>query len=272
MNKMIRDKINRNNKIFTRMFEHLEVVKDEFEWVGLFLQGSQNYNLDYEESDIDTKLIVLPTFENICLNDKSISTTRILENNEHIDIKDIRSMIKCFKKQNINFIEVLFTDYFILNPKYEQIWIEFILHNEEIAHYNNYTAISCMAGMIMEKYKALEHPYPTTKDKIDKYGYDPKQYSHIARVNLFLENYIKGKSYRECLIPNKNEIKDLLEIKKGERSLEEARRESKRLLDLSGNTRTEYMKNNELVINKNVDTYCDNLIVNLMKKNLLEGE
>lgn len=31
MNKMIRD-----TKIFKRMFEHLDIVKDEFEWVGLF--------------------------------------------------------------------------------------------------------------------------------------------------------------------------------------------------------------------------------------------
>ena len=30
--------------------------------VGIFAQGSPNYGLDYEDSDVDTKLIVLPTF------------------------------------------------------------------------------------------------------------------------------------------------------------------------------------------------------------------
>lgn len=31
--------------------------------LGVFLQGSQNYGLAYEGSDIDTKCIVLPSFE-----------------------------------------------------------------------------------------------------------------------------------------------------------------------------------------------------------------
>ena len=36
--------------------------------VGVFLQGSQNYGLDYEGSDIDTKCIVLPTLEDLIFN------------------------------------------------------------------------------------------------------------------------------------------------------------------------------------------------------------
>lgn len=36
--------------------------------LGVFLQGSQNYGLAYEGSDIDTKCIVLPSFEDFCLN------------------------------------------------------------------------------------------------------------------------------------------------------------------------------------------------------------
>ena len=51
----------------------------------------------------------------------------------------------------------------------------------------------------MEKYKALEHRYPTLIDKIDKYGYDPKQLHHIVRIHEFLERYIDGESYEDCL-------------------------------------------------------------------------
>ena len=49
-------------RIMARMQEHLATVQEHFgdAWVGLFLQGSQNYKLDYESSDIDTKAIVLP--------------------------------------------------------------------------------------------------------------------------------------------------------------------------------------------------------------------
>ena len=41
-----------------------------------------------------------------------------MENNEHIDVKDIRLMFDNFKKQNINFLEILFTKFGIVNEKY----------------------------------------------------------------------------------------------------------------------------------------------------------
>lgn len=110
-------------KIYARMAEHLvPVMKSGMEWVGLFLQGSQNYDLDYEGSDIDTKVIVLPSFTDFVLNRKPVSTTHIMENNEHLDFKDIRLMFDCIKKQNVNFVEILFTRYMILNPKYEDLF------------------------------------------------------------------------------------------------------------------------------------------------------
>lgn len=43
--------------------------------LGFFYQGSGNYNLDYEKSDVDTKLIVTPTFREIVFNKSPISTT-----------------------------------------------------------------------------------------------------------------------------------------------------------------------------------------------------
>ena len=55
--------------------------------VGVFLQGSQNYGLDYEGSDIDTKCIVLPTLEDLIFNRKPVSTTHVLPNEEHLDLK-----------------------------------------------------------------------------------------------------------------------------------------------------------------------------------------
>lgn len=107
----------KRQKIMARMREHLVPVLEHCRggWVGLFLQGSQNYNLDYEGSDIDTKAIMLPSFSDFVLNAKPLSTTHIMENNEHVDFKDIRLMFDCIKKQNVNFVEILFTPYSIIN-------------------------------------------------------------------------------------------------------------------------------------------------------------
>lgn len=98
----------KQNKIMARIHQHLDAVRATGrEWVGIFLQGSQNYELDYAGSDIDTKAILLPNFSDFVLCSKPISTTHIMENNEHVDFKDIRLMFECIKKQNVNFVEIL---------------------------------------------------------------------------------------------------------------------------------------------------------------------
>ena len=85
----------KRDAIMQRVWEHLEYYTKNFsnEWVGIFLHGSQNYGLDYEGSDVDTKIIVLPKFEDIVLNRSPISTTAILPNNEHLDVKDISTLM-----------------------------------------------------------------------------------------------------------------------------------------------------------------------------------
>jgi len=43
--------------------------------VGVFLYGSQNYELDYSGSDVDSKAIILPTLNDIVFNRQPVSTT-----------------------------------------------------------------------------------------------------------------------------------------------------------------------------------------------------
>ena len=158
--------------------------------IYIALQGSQNYSLDTENSDVDTKVITLPSLSQIIKNGKPTSFTHVRANDEHIDMKDVRLMFDCFKKQNINFIEILFTDYyFIMNDKYKSLLEELRSHAEEIAVLNPYRAIKCMKGMAFEKYNALCHPYPAKIDIINKYGYDGKQLHHLLRIEHFLDMY-----------------------------------------------------------------------------------
>ena len=208
-----------------RHIEEFEKCYPNLEWFALVIQGSQNYGLDiYTEeykSDIDTKMLVIPSLEDIVYNKKPISTTYILPNNEHTDIKDIRLYFDNFKKQNINFVKILFSNYYIINPKYQDLWDELIKNRENIAHYNYNQTLRCIAGMSMEKKKALCHPYPTIKEKIDKYGYDGKQLHHIIRMNDFIYAYTHNKLYKECLtyLPHKELM---MEAKLNKFSLEEA--------------------------------------------------
>lgn len=170
--------------------------------IYIALQGSQNYKLETENSDIDTKVITLPSLSQIIKNGKPTSFTHVRENNEHIDMKDVRLMFDCFKKQNINFIEILFSDYYIImNENYRELIEELRSHAEEIAVLNPYRAIKCMKGMAFEKYHALCHPYPAKIDIINKYGYDGKQLHHLLRLEYFLD------MYRYMITPPDAEVK-----------------------------------------------------------------
>ena len=97
--------------IMNRVREHYNEALEhcpEDRIVGIYYQGSGNYGLDYSGSDVDTKLIVTPTFNDIAMNRNAVSTTHIRQNWEHIDFKDIRLYIQTFRKQNLNFLEILF--------------------------------------------------------------------------------------------------------------------------------------------------------------------
>lgn len=252
-------------KIFNRLKSDFDYVTSlGYNVLGVFLQGSQNYHLDYEGSDIDTKAIVIPSFEDFALNHKPASTTLVLPSNEHIDVKDIRLMHECFRKQNINFIEILFTQYNWMKPEYRTLYQPMFDNNEKIAHYNNYAAVNCIAGMVYEKHKAMEHPYPTLKDKIEKYGYDHKQLHHLIRCEEFLNRYIAGVPYAECLIPTNPQY--LINVKSEYiHSLEEARQIASNTEYLVKLKKQEYMDNNPITIDSEVDDIMNKVLFNVLK-------
>ena len=261
--------------------EHIKsVVKERYDYLvahgynvfGVFLQGSQNYELDIYtdeyKSDIDVKAIVIPSLNEIVLNNKPVSTTIVLENNEHIEAKDIRVMKEMFIKQNISYIELLYTKYYYINPEYND---EFKILNDmkdDISSINQNQFLRCIAGMSMEKHKALEHPYPTIIDKINKYGYDPKQLHHILRLNVFVNDYLANVPLKECYVPAK-EVRDiLLDVKLGVYPLEMARNMAKvyddKTHEICRTSQTQFEFINHNSINKLNDWVCQ-----VIKKSLL---
>jgi hypothetical protein len=252
--------------IMDRVREHYNEALEHFpedRIIGIFYQGSGNYGLDYEGSDVDTKLIVTPTFEDIAMNKKAVSTTHIRENEEHIDFKDIRLYIQTFRKQNLNFLEILFTKYHIVNPMYKAEWDRLVQAREAIAHYSPVQAIKSMKGIAMEKYHAMEHHYPARMAWIEKFGYDPKQFHHLWRVEEYIERYINGESYADCLISKKPEV--LQSAKIGNWSLGDARWMAKVSIDHIDKMCKEYLEICSKEVDEEVDTLLDDVQYNIMK-------
>ena len=189
--------------------EHWNEVEEKRPDLDLFfiaLQGSQNYGVADEESDIDSKALIVPSLRELALNKPPISRTFIMNNNEHCDVKDAREYLKIVLKCNINFVEVFFTEWTIVNPRYCPYWNDFITMREAIARVNPYQAVKAMRGMAYQKYHALTHNYPSRMEYINKYGFDPKQLSHLARIDYFIKKYTSNYPYAECIKIKDNDV------------------------------------------------------------------
>ncbi len=190
-------------EILDRLQEHYEYAiqcgYDEEHILGVFLYGSQNYGTANADSDIDSKLILLPSFEQLCLSPEMVSK-ELHYKDEHIEVKDIRLMRQMWMKQNINFIEILFTEYYILNPKYEKLFNQYFVENREtIAHFDrNKTLVSISSQLL---------------NTLDQGMGDNKKLYNSWRLYYFLEKYIAGEPYEKCLKPIGKELAFLMSLR-----------------------------------------------------------
>ena len=195
-----------------------ELKRRKYRVIALMLQGSQNYGLEEYSldycSDIDSKAIVVPTFRDFLNCTPPISTTIKFENGEQCDVKDIRVMFECFRKQNIQFLELLYTRFKIVDWRYKKLLKPLWKERDAIAAINRKALANSLAGITMEKRKALCHPYPSLLEKIKKYGYDGKQLSHAVRLYILMKNWSEGMPLEKCFWPDKNEREMLMNYKK----------------------------------------------------------
>ncbi len=231
-----------DKELKARVMEHYQdalKLYPEERIVGIFLQGSQNYYLDDAESDVDTKLLVVPTIDEIVFNRKPVSITHIRDNDEHIDAKDVRLYWQCFRKGNPNFVEILFARVSYINPMYQGLWDMMVSGREQIARVNPLVAAKAMMGMVQEKYHAMEHRYPSRVHIVDKFGYDPKQLQHLIRMTLFLNHYVYDVTYYEDILTLRYDAEQewgfrewMMDVKRGRLyGLAEARQVAKEWLE-----------------------------------------
>lgn len=161
--------------------------------IALCLHGSQNYELDLPDSDIDAKLILGPSWEEVINCHKPISET-IKGPYGDINLCDIRLFIGVnLEKQNFNFLETLFTPYSFVNPYYEDLWAELLEHREEIAHYDPVQAVRTMMGQVENQWRRW--------NRFD----NKKTLYHMARIHSAIKRYQEGLCFADTLIPENAE-------------------------------------------------------------------
>ena len=172
---------------------------------GIFLQGSQNYNLDiYEEgytSDIDMKAFIIPTFDELYSGKKKsdLYTTEFGQ----VEVKDIRLFHELLKNANPAAIELLFTDYKIVKSH------SFIFNlANAIVEEKKFLIYKAMSKTVFNKLKTLFTVGNARKEEFERCGYDPKELHHILRGRNFLERFTEHNNYKKAMFYDEKALDD----------------------------------------------------------------
>lgn len=191
-----------------------EVKKLGYSPLFIALKGSQNYGMDNKDSDIDAICFVIPSIEDLFYK-REVSITHKCENNELIDIKDIRLLVELLKKANPSYLEILFSKYVIAFNKEGEELVKYLQENgEKFAAANKAKLLRTCIGTINSKIKNLYHNSPAREEDIKKYGYCLKEIHHAFRLNILLKEYFENnKSFEKSLVPQEPYKAFLLTIK-----------------------------------------------------------
>ena len=172
-------------------------------------------------------------------------------------------MLETFRKSNLNFLEILYTKYYIINPIYEAEWSKLINARDSIVSMNMPSLIKSMKGIASEKFHALEHRYPSRIEWLDKFGYDPKQLHHLFRIEEFMDRWIDGESFANCLISTEPEW--LIDVKRGKYNLDLARSKGEDAMDFIQEMYQAYMEKCSAEINEDMYRLFDSVSYNIIK-------
>lgn len=144
--------------IMERVNQHHQAALDYVEKkggyiIGTFLHGSQNYNLDTAESDVDTISIYIPTVDFAIVNSpKNHQLIMDDGSNERCTIKDIRNYVNELLKSNPNTIELLYTKYSIYFWDFKY----FIGNREKFLKYNSSSFFDAASGLAFRYLKRCD--------------------------------------------------------------------------------------------------------------------
>lgn len=235
-------------------FSYAQTIVPLKQIVGIFVYGSQNYGLDTCSSDIDTKVVVAPSMEDVILNRRPISTVKILPNGEHVEFKDIRLVMDMFRKCSPNWVEILFTRYKIINPFYAHLWDILCVKKNEIAYYNPSRALRVMASMSRNEWNKIQDEY------------NNKSAALVLRLRQLVFSYLTYDKYTlELSYPRAETVK---EVKLGRMSEAAVMQEAKKAFEMTQSLVSYYLEANEEKEDETTQAFVNNMQARFCKKGL----
>lgn len=224
--------------------------------LGVFLYGSQNYGCDLETSDVDTKCILLPDLYHLAIKPyetKHLHIPRDVEGEYEVcECMTIMHMVANWKKQNPNFLEILFTEFCIVNPTYFKMWNNFRFEwREKIARYDIRQGILSVAHQAIHTIK--QNPM------------DGKKIGNGYRLMNLLHSYDWGNSYSNCLVPLEDDRAQIKRLKSGEEEVQPHWAET--LIEYFEFMIKEY-EEKEIIKDKSVELALENFILIMLQDRL----
>ena len=173
-----------------------------YDVLGAFLYGSQNYNLDTENSDVDSIVVIIPSIKSL-LYEKEVSTTYEMEDH-HSVVKDLKAFNKNLLTLSPMAVEPLFAQLKWINDKYKYIYQKFY-------HDNAQKIVTSCPAILYDKVRAM------IKSMARKESLTGKQYVLCKRMIRLLQKLAEGKSYEEAMWFSDDEAVLMIDIKRSDK-------------------------------------------------------
>lgn len=185
------------NILRTRCEEIKEAI-GENKLFGIFVIGPVLYGIAETTEQIKTIAGYIPDEEDLYFNIPERKDFIHSDGSKTL-LTDLRYLLSLFKEQDINIMESIFSDYRLINPRYEDDYIRYILNNKEmIFKYEPYRRID---NAITRGFLAI----------------DRKDFVEAARIRFACEEYVNGTSIADCICLKKDfHLRYLESIGKGE--------------------------------------------------------
>ena len=196
----------RDQKIKEAMTDvYNQLIADGHNVLHIYLQGSQNYLLDTDESDYDFKAIVMPSKQDVYKN-KQISKIYKTPYGQ-VEVKDIGLFHNLIYKMNPTYLELLVTPH-----NYGRL-PDFSKYVDQLIFEQYPRFLKSTLGTIVSKYNSVFKATEGTQHILDKYGHQPKELHHFHRLIFLVKDVIQGKPLKEALVLPEDTRSTLLSMK-----------------------------------------------------------
>ena len=166
----------------------------------------------------------------------------------------LQHMVANWKKQNPNFLEIMFTSFYVMNPEYEDLWWSYIAgYREHIARYD------VRQGIMSVAHQAL--------NTIKQGPMDGKKIGNARRLLYLLHAYDVGLPYRDCLVPPDTIF--IKALKAGRVPVKEGEADT---LSAAFREMIDKYEERESGVNRALDCSLDNFVMDMIRRRIMNED